>query len=363
MGSDLRLLWQSFQARAAAGPICGLENFLVLKSQNVYLQTDMRAPRSLSAIIRLRSELFRAIRSFFEKLGFTEVSTPQLTRSPNLDPNLYPFQVQSRISPANTRYWLITSPEHAMKRLLADKMTQIFQLTQAFRDDESSALHLPEFTILEWYRTGQTLGVIAEDLQQLLSVCRDRIIAAGGPSTPKLRLDSPWETLLVTDAIRRYAKFDPRFDDRLISQVKGIDSNFYANDFETAFYYLMVTKVEPHLGTETPTLLIDYPPSTAALARVELDSAGRPVAKRMELYINGIELANGFDELTDPTELRQRMLAWQQDKGLDLPLDDQLIEAVGRIPSPTAGIALGVDRLLMLLLGENDIRSVQPFAG
>jgi len=287
------------------------------------------------ANLEQRARIVHTIRAFFVDNGFVEVSTPH--RIPVNAP-------EAHIDPEPSGDWqLHTSPELCMKRLLAAGFERIFQICPCWRQGEHGRRHLPEFTLLEWYRLGA-------GYRQLMTDCRDlfaRLVPDGRLLWQGQTVDlaAPWEELTVDEAFRRHAGI-------------GVRKALAADRFEE----LLVTKIEPRLGIGRPTLLYDYPVELGALARVK---PGRPdVAERFELYIAGMELANGFSELTDATEQRHRFLAdlaTRQAAGkpaADLP--EPFLHDLEQLDS-AAGIALGVDRLLMLLLDVDDIAEVVAF--
>lgn len=296
-------------------------------------------------ILRQRHRILRAIRGFFDGRGFVEVETPAMVPSPGLDVHLDAFEVHGGKAP---RY-LHTSPEYQMKRLVAEGVVPIYQLCKAFRRDERGSNHNPEFTILEWYRRGTVCEDLMEDTEALLRHVAHEL--HGAPQLPGvgaggIDLSSPFERLTVRDAFRRYA--DVEVDDVLPD--------------EERFFRLFVDRVEPELGRGRPTFLYRYPASMASLARLCDDDPG--VAERMEAYVDGIELCNGFGELTDPVLQRQRLLEDQRRRnelGRPVyPLDEAFLQSVHALPE-CVGNAVGVDRLIMLALGIPHIDDVLSF--
>lgn len=290
--------------------------------------------------LEIRYQVIGLIRAFFENEGFLEVQTPILTIAPAPEVHI------KAISAENGRF-LITSPELHMKRLLAAGFEKIYQVTHAFRGGERGRLHHPEFTILEWYRSGADYKGLQRDCQRLVrSVCG----APGRSSGLHFRgraLDSTgeWGRYTVREAFKEFAGWEP-----------GPDPDQHRFDLD------MVEKVEPNLGFPSPCLLEDYPVSQAALARIK---PGEPdVAERFELYWAGIELANGFSELTDPTEQLSRFEAAiarkQESEGIRHRLPEAFLQSLHHL-GPCAGIAFGVDRLIMILAGADDIDSVVAF--
>jgi elongation factor P--(R)-beta-lysine ligase len=290
--------------------------------------------------LELRARVLQSARLFFLEQGFLEVQTPVLASELAPEPHMEPI-------PAGEHGLLITSPELYMKRLLAAGYQRIFQISSAFRGGERGRLHHPEFTILEWYRAGADYRVLQGDCRKLLAgVCR----ATGrwpGWIYQKQRLDvgAKWQTLTVRAAFRQFAGWDPGMD----------------ND-ETRFDVDLVTKVEPHLGFPQPCILEDYPADRAALARLK---PGDPsVAERFELYWAGIELANGFSELIDAHQQRLRFEATREARRRSgcppYPLPEIFLDSMAHL-SPCAGIALGMDRLVMLLADADSLDQVVAF--
>ena len=281
-------------------------------------------------ILELRGDVLAAVRQFFRERGFREVETPLLVRSPGMEPHLRAVAVGPR--------YLITSPEYHMKRLLAAGVERIFQIVRCFREDERGRHHAREFTMLEWYRAGSVYEAIMEDCEQLLGALVPLHHGTAG------LLDAPFERLTVAEAFSRHGDLDP----------------FALSEDE--FFRALVELVEPALGRARPTILYEWPARYAALARLKPSDAR--VALRFELYAGGLELANAFDELCDAVEQRRRLLdeqAQRRERALEVyPIDERFLAAVGAMP-PSAGIALGLDRLVMVLAGARDIREVQAF--
>lgn len=297
-----------------------------------------------------RAVIVDGVRAFFRGRGFVEVETPLLVQSAGVEVHLAP--VAARVSerygaPPTTRY-LITSPEYQMKRLLAGGMEKIFQICKVFRDGEHGRRHRVEFSMLEWYRAYADYEALMTDCEELVTGLAATLglgssLSAGGR---RLDLSRPWRRLTFREALReRGGVSDP---DALT-----------ADEQER----VLVERVDPTLGASAPEFLIEWPASMASLARRK---AGDPrVAERVELYAGGLELANGFSELVDPEEQAARFAADVSERcrlGLPpLPTDEGYLEALRVGVPPSAGIALGVDRLVMLLLGETDIANVLAF--
>ncbi len=290
--------------------------------------------------LEIRSRVVRLIRAFFEDEGFLEVQTPILTSAPAPE-------VHIRAVSADAGRFLSTSPELHMKRMLAAGYEKIFQITRAFRGGERGRLHHPEFTILEWYRSGADYKKLQEDCQKLVrSVCGEVPARSGLLFRGRLLdVEGKWGKYTVREAFGKFAGWEP-----------GPDPDQDRFDLD------MVEKVEPNLGYPTPCILEDYPRSQAALARLK---PGNPeVAERFELYWSGIELANGFSELTDPVEQRARFEAAVASKelseGIRCPIPEDFLQSLPHL-GPCAGIAFGVDRFVMILSGAEDIDSVTAF--
>ncbi len=289
-----------------------------------------------------RAQLYDLIRFRLSASGYLEVETPALVPMPGMEPHITAFESDYRPELGRTaarRLFLHTSPEYAMKRLLADGFGSVFQICKVFRNGEVATTHNPEFTMLELYRSPGTVAELMDDLEQLVR----RAGAQLGCKTTGLELAGRFERLTVKEAFLRYAGQPPP-------------------EAEDAFFKLMLEKVEPRLGRARPTFLTEYPASMASLARLK---PGDPtVSERFELYAGGAELANGFGELNDSVEQRRRLVAEQAQRGAAgrevYPLDERFLDAVGRMP-PSAGVAVGLDRLLMVLLGTDRIAEVLLF--
>jgi lysyl-tRNA synthetase class 2 len=312
---------------------------------------------------RARQVLHRAIRASLEALGYQEVETPVMVPAPGMEPHIRAFEVpflpETDVGRARTLY-LHTSPEYAMKRLLADGSGPIFQICKVFRNGEVSSTHNPEFTMLELYRPRADYRAIMDDLESVLVAAA----AALDRSDPFGR--RPYERLTVREALRRETGIDLRESSDAGSLAEaarraGVRTE-PGDGFDDVFFRLFLERVEPRLGRDRPTFLVDYPASMAALARISPRDPS--VAERFELYAHGLELANGFSELTDATEQRRRLeeeRAFRVARGRPAyPLDESFLEAVGRMP-PSGGVAIGLDRVLMLLLGSERIEDVLLF--
>jgi lysyl-tRNA synthetase class 2 len=313
---------------------------------------------------RARMQMYQALRSFFAGEQYLEVETPTLVGTPGLEPHIDPFEApfipQTGVG-ARKSLWLHTSPEYAMKRLLADGSPPLFQICKTYRNGEVSGTHNPEFTMLEFYRPHADYHAIMTDLEGALAAV-ERVIAP----TRGLFTQLPFERLTVRDAVLRHTGID------LFAHADGASLREAAlklgvhvgssTSFDDVFFHLFLERVERKLGFGRPTFLIEYPASMASLSRLKPGDAR--VAERVELYADGVELANGFSELIDEHEQRKRLIE-EQDLRRSLgrpvfPLDENFLAALPRMP-PSGGIAVGLDRVLMLLMGVREISEVLLF--
>lgn len=301
--------------------------------------------------LRARAELLARIRSFFSARDVLEVDTPLLCRSGVTDPSIEPLVVERGDSIDRSRY-LQTSPEYAMKRLLVAGSGAIYQLAKAFRDGEAGARHNPEFTLLEWYRPGY-------DHHQLMAEVAELVVACLG------------ERVLHTFSYRQLFLQQLAVDPctATAAELAGlarehIDTGIVSGDRDLWLDLLMSHVLEPQLAQLGMCFVYDYPASQAALARV-VDVDGQALGQRFELYVDGMELANGYFELGDAKEQRRRFEhdnLRRREYGLtERPIDEHLLAALERGLPSCSGVALGVDRLLMLAMGEADIRKVLAF--
>jgi lysyl-tRNA synthetase class 2 len=318
-------------------------------------QPDSFRPTASWTNLQLRARLRQRVREFFERQGFLEVETPILSADTVVDRHLDPFCLETDLGPGvPRRLWLQTSPEFAMKRLLAAGAPSIYQISRVFRHGEWGPLHNPEFTMVEWYGVGDGL---AEGIGRLSDLC-ESLLERG-----------PAEQLSYGEAFRRHVGLDPHTADtaELVAAVgnQGIaaPASLSPTDRDGWLDLLLVERVQPHLGQRQPAILYDYPASQAALARVRGEDP--PVAERFELYVSGIELANGYHELLDPAVLRRRNAqtnAQRQSEGKpSLPEESRLLLAMEAGLPPSTGVALGLDRVVMLAAGARRLDEVIAF--
>jgi elongation factor P--(R)-beta-lysine ligase len=315
-------------------------------------------PRATFETQRSRAHLYAQLREFFAARGVLEVSTPVLSCAATVDLHIHSWQADSS---GFGRHWLHTSPEFAMKRLLAAGSGSIYQVCPVFRADEVGRLHNPEFTMLEWYRPGLDHHPLMDEVEALVACLAPMSVEQGQT-----------ERLSYRDAVLREAGIDPftATPESLCSCLleHGIPAPASltpaeAQDRDFWLDLLMGLQVGPRLGQSGLTFIYDYPPSQAALSRIRQDSPA--VAERFELYWQGVELANGFHELADAGEQRRRFesdLERRRQRGLVMPpADDRLLAALAAGLPDCAGVALGLDRLLMLKLGLASVEETMAF--
>ena len=321
---------------------------------------------------RRRALLNSVVRKYFSELNFEEVETPCLVPAPGQEPSINAFEcpfVPETPDGKSCTLYLHTSPEYAMKRLLAEGFEKIFQLARVFRNGEIAPHHNPEFTMLEFYRANADYNDIMADTEGLIQKAAQIFGLNGAIHLGKdtVHLDGTFERLTVRDAFltRTGLDIDILTDGRALkseARKSGISIPGNSEKFDDVFFQIFLTEIEPTLGRERPTFLIDYPASMASLSR--LKPSNPKVAERVELYVAGIELANGFSELNDEKEQRVRFALEQEERrqnGLKVyPLDEKFLTAVGKMP-PASGIAVGFDRLLMLLTGTEEIADLFLF--
>ncbi len=310
--------------------------------------------------LQARARLQAALRQWFAGEGFVEVETPILQVSPGAEVHLAGFVTDWELPDGEERVrWLHSSPEFAMKKLLAGGVPKLFQFARVFRNAEGSALHHPEFTMLEWYRAGVGYDAIMKDCATLLALTGvDELRWDGHVCDPRAEP----ERLTVAEAFQRYAGVDlfaTVGSAERLAQASGVA--MHADDtWDDVFFRIMFDRIEHRLGMGRPTILCEYPIAMAALARAKPGDAR--VAERFELYVCGVELANAFGELTDPVIQRARLQADMDEKerlyGVRWPVDADFLAALDHGLPDCAGVALGFDRLVMLATGARHIEDV-----
>ena len=315
--------------------------------------SDWRPTASLAALQR-RARMLAQVREFFASRGVLEVETPILSAGAVSDPQIE--SLATRVAGMTGPSYLSTSPEYAMKRLLAAGSGDIYQVCKVFRDAERGRWHNPEFTMIEWYRLGFDDGALMTEVEGLAAL----LLAPDRPLRPA-------ERLTYAEALRRHAGVDAHQDDESAFERAAADHGIVCRaelDRDAKLDLLMGLVVGPKLGLERPCFICDYPASQASLARLK---PGRPaVAARFEFYIDGIELANGFHELADATEQRARFdgdLAVRGARGqVRPPLDERLLAALKSGIPDCAGVALGFDRLVAVALGAARLSEAMRFS-
>jgi lysyl-tRNA synthetase class 2 len=312
-------------------------------------------PGASPATLHARAQMLAAVRGHFARCGVIEVDTPLLSHAAVTDFHLE--SVPAVVAGAG-RMFLHTSPEYAMKRLLAAGVGDCYQVCHAFRDGERGALHNPEFTLVEWYRLGLDTGQLMDDVEALLA-----------RALQGLRTLARAERVTYREAVREHAGTDPMTataaDLATTLSAHGVTAPAGLRDDRDGLLDLLVsTVVGPRLGRSQPTFVFDYPASQAALARVR--AGAFPVAERFELYLDGMELANGFHELGDAAEQRRRFeadLAARSAAGRPArPVDERFLAALAHGLPDCSGVALGFDRLVMAALGLDSIDQAMAFA-
>lgn len=312
-------------------------------------------------MLRLRAKLLKATRVFFDERGYTEVETPSLSSDIVVDAHLDPFEVSS---PGDDQSrFLQTSPEAAMKRLLAAGSGSIFQITKSFRMGEVGRLHNPEFTMIEWYGVATSwrdqIKLTSELIRHLGKTAGDD--ASGDWWKQDFRLSSYEEVFEREAGTSILDKTDSQLCEAAYKLELSVDPETLSRD--DLLNQILAEVIEPRLGTSAPEFLHDYPISQAALA-VENPNDSR-TACRFELYVDGLELCNGYEELTDPEELQSRDNSQNNKRGdrraNDLPGAKRMLAAMQSGLPQCSGVALGFDRLLMALTGKRTISDVIPF--
>ncbi len=300
-------------------------------------------------VVVSRAEMYRAIRDRMHREGFIEVETPVRVSAAGTDPFLEAVGCEDGT-------WLQTSPEFAMKSLLAQGHERVFQICKAFRGNEITALHNPEFTILEFYRAWDDMDAVIQDVEDIVKVC-----------VPDLQ-GTPFVRRTMSDVVRSAANIDllacqTPDEFRRAIQEQGHFEPRKEDGWHEMFFELIVTCVDPYLEKQPPTFVTHWPSQVAVLARRSV--ADPRVALRFELYIDGLELCNGFEELTDPAEQRTRFeedREFRRQHGLsDAPMPENFLKSLEWGLPPSAGVAIGLDRAMMLRTKTKEISNVLPF--
>ncbi len=326
-------------------------------------------PRRLRAA-DMRTQVEGAIREFFRSRDFRETRTPLLVPCPGMEPHIRPYRAEPAAEgSAQKSVYLPTSPEFAMKRLLAGGLERIFQLCPAFRDEPNSVTHHPEFTILEWYRAFAGYEEIMRDTEELFEFIARRV--HGRPSLTyqgqEIDVSAPWPRLRVRDLFREIAGIDLvacSTRESLARECERLGLGAPAEDetWDDVYFRIWLNLIEPRLPAGRAVFVTRYPASQAALSVIDSDPDGSRWARRFEAYAGGLELGNAFEELTDPEEQRRRftkdmeLRARTYGPGFPVnPLDESFLGALAEGIPPSGGIAMGVDRMVMLFADEPEI--------
>jgi lysyl-tRNA synthetase class 2 len=318
--------------------------------------------RDIHQIAKEREMINDTIRSFFKRNGYSEVETPIVVRSPGMEPNLTPFETFV-VEPDGAKHsaTLITSPEYSMKKLLGLGMEKIFTITKVFRNEEEFAgTHNPEFSMLEWYQQGADYQACIDETEKLVRTVKRSLDSSDLEAG--LALDDMWKRIRIRDLFLEHIGVDLDAADKQTLQNVCAQRQINTTQSDTEsdlFYRLFLTVVEPKLST---SFLYDYPKYQASLARLTMDGK---YGERFELYMNGLEICNGFTELTDATQQRGRFVEEAEERQhsgkIVHPIDEEFLHLLPSLRSPTFGNALGIDRLQMALTGRKKIEEVTLF--
>ncbi len=300
-------------------------------------------------VLLARHKLLKGIRDFFYLRGYIEVETPNLTRTAPPDPHIDPLEV---FEDGRGPLYLHTSPEMHMKRLLSCRVERIFQICKVYRIEEFKDVHNTEFTMLEWYKSG-TYEDAMEETEELVKHC---FLDADHMYTEKFIVFDLQELIFETTGINPFGlECDGLYDELVKKQFSGIDKN---DDWNGLFFKLFIQEIEKVLPSDRPFFIKDWPLSISTMAKKK--DAGK--VERFELYMNGLEIANGYTELLDPAEQKERFFRDNAERiklgKKTFELDTDFIDALSRLKGSYTGVSLGVDRLLMVLMGKNTIDEV-----
>jgi len=318
-------------------------------SQNFQPTCDVQA-------LKARAKMYQRIRQFFAERDVLEVETPVLSQAAVTDVHLASVPALRHVNGQQHTHYLQTSPEFAMKRLLASGSGAIFQICKVFRDDEHGRKHNSEFTMLEWYRPAFSLTDLMHETSALLNVCLAERFSDLRPMV--LSYKHAFQDRLDINPLQATLQ-------QLKDTARRVGLNLDLGDDRLAYMDLLFSHmVEPSLGFDTPVFLTEFPPEMASLAKVKTDDDGEQVAARFEVYIEGLELANAYDELVDAEVLRQRFMADNAERAAQgltvMPIDEHLLAALPHMPE-CSGIALGIDRLLMIAQNKLKLEQVITF--
>ncbi|OGH84192.1 MAG: EF-P lysine aminoacylase GenX [Candidatus Magasanikbacteria bacterium RIFOXYA2_FULL_44_8] len=320
----------------------------------------------LKNVFDQRAVIVRLTREFFWSQNFIETETSTAVKAPDQEPHLDPIMTKFHDENKRETVWYLqTSPEFAMKKLLGAGYEKIFQICKCFRDEEESGVtHNPEFTMIEWYRTPGAYEEIMTDTENLFKYIAEKTgVSLAKYNGCEIDMTKKWERVRVKDLWQKYigVNLDDYLDEKKMAELvreRGYQVN-EGDDFNDLFHKIFLNEIEPHIGKNNPTIVYEYPAQLAALAR--LCPADARYAERFELYICGLEIANCFGELTDG-EAQLKRFEHEQGERVRLgksamPIDKELINALKCLPN-AAGVALGMDRMIMLFTGARNINEV-----
>lgn len=322
--------------------------------------------RSVIDVARLRHAIFRCVRAYFDSLGFLEIDAPILISANAIETHVEPIAVETL---DGKKRYLMTSPEICLKRLLAHGADQIYSVAHVFRNEDTSQRHLQEFPLLEWYRTNTNLASLITDAEGLLAALHKELarITHVNPMEfhpfERLEMATAWEMYAQIDLLECLYRMSQGHESALTQAVLRKGHYLRPNpNFEDAFSHVMAKCIEPNIGQNSPCVLTKWPSVMSALAEVCTDQP--LLCNRFEIYWKGLELANAFQELRDPIEQRERFMIAQQER-LDLnkpflPMPERFLSDLGKMPV-SSGIALGIDRIVMALLGVKEITEIAYF--
>ena len=351
---------------AAEGVIDVTQIRLLASSRADWSQGDWAQfhAKGLWANMRVRAAVLDAVRGFFRDAGFLTVETPTLARASAQEEHIQLFVTEYQGDKAKEQLYLAPSPELYMKRLLGVGFERIYQISRSYRNGEMGPQHNPEFTLIEWYRAYANYEEIMADIENLVAhvvgivLGRSSVVREGR----EIGLQPPWKRLSVRDAFARWAAvdLDACADAESLfrrARVLGYDSARRGDSWEDLYHKILLEKVEPELAKLGAVHLFDYPRQLAALAKLK---EGDPaIAERTEAYLGGVELSNGYTELNDPTQQRERFARGARPGGA--PADEAFLMAMERGIPPAGGVALGVDRLVMVVAGASCLDEVIAF--
>lgn len=330
----------------------------------------LKADKTDQHIFHQRAQIIHEIRSYFIEKGFLEIEVPLITPFPTLDSNIFSIETYiSNNSGKKKKFYLHTSPEHSMKKILAAGAKKIFFLGKVFRNSEITDLHNPEFTMLEWYRTNATYKDVQKDTEELIYNISNILFSSKylNYKNHKIDLSLPWKRISIQELFLNKTGIDISANqsrENFKKAAEKINIHIEPDDtWETIFYRIFLDKIEPELALTKPVFLTDYPARMALMAKIKKTDPA--YSERVELFIGGLELANGYSELLNSEEQEKRFKNEQKKKlkvqKKQYPLDHELISALKTNILPSAGIALGIDRLIMLFLNKTRINDVLLF--